>query len=287
MDILDAVVELLRRTATDLPSDVESALKSALPHERDHRAVSTLKATLDNIAIARKEHRPICQDTGVPVFFVTAARGTSYDGMVSVLTEAVKIATHTVPLRANAVDVLTGRNSGDGAGEGIPVVYFTEWLQDYHIIDLLLKGGGSENIGATYKLPDPSINAERDMEGVRRAVLDTVWRAQGKGCPPYVIGVAVGALKDDVAVLAKKQLLRKLSDRAENEAVAAFEKQLLHEINSLEIGPSGLGGHTTAIGVKVGLHARHPATFFVDVSFGCWAHRRRRLRFREGHATYE
>jgi len=287
MDILDAAVELLRKAATDLPTDIERALRAAQRHEKDPNAVSTLKVILENIATARAEQRPICQDTGVPIFFVTAARGTSYDGMVAVLTEAVRIATKCVPLRANAVDVLTGRNSGDGVGDGIPVVYFTEWLQDYHIIDVLLKGGGSENISATYKLPDSALGAQRDMEGVRRAVLDAVWRAQGKGCPPYVIGVAVGATKDDAALLAKKQLLRKLPDQGGNETVANFERGLLEEINSLGIGPAGLGGRATALGVKVGVHARHPATFFVDVSFGCWAHRRRRLRLREGSAVYE
>lgn len=287
MDTLDAVVELLRKAATDLPNDVETALRRTLKAETNPLAVATLNVTLQNVATARAERKPICQDTGVPVFFVTAARGTSCDGMVAVLTEAVRIATRIVPLRANAVDVATGRNTGDGVGDGVPIVYFSEWLQDYHIIDLLLKGGGSENIGATYKLPDAALGAERDMEGIRKAVLDAVWRAQGKGCPPYIVAVAAGATKDDAAVLAKRQLLRKLDDVAENSVASAFERRLLEDINTLSIGPAGLGGATTAIGVKVAFHARHPATFFVDVAFGCWAHRRWRLRLREGHAIYE
>ncbi len=287
MDVLHAVVELLKRTATDLPADVEFALRESLHREREPLAVSTLKVTLENIRLARHEGRPICQDTGVPIFFVTAARGTSYEGMVSVLSEAVRIATRELPLRANAVDPVTGINTGDGVGDGIPVVYFTEWQQDYHIIDLLLKGGGSENIGASYKLPDAALAAERDLEGVRRVVLDAVNRAQGRGCPPYIVSVAIAGTKDDAAVLAKRQLLRKLSDHSPNDALAAFEADILDEINSLSIGPAGLSGRTTALAVKAAAHARHPATYFVDVAFGCWAHRRRRIRLRGGEAVYE
>jgi len=287
MDIVQAVVELLKRAATDLPSDVEAAIAAYLKRETAPLPQSLLRATLENIRTARAERRPICQDTGVPMFFVTAARGTSYEGMVAVLSEAVRLATAQVPLRPNAVDPLSGTNTGDGVGDGVPIVYFTEWQQDYHLIDLLLKGSGSENVGASYKLPDASLAAERDVDGVRRVVLDAVFKAQGRGCPPYVIAVAVAGTKDAAAVLAKRQLLRKIPDRSENEALAAFERNLLADVNALEIGPGGLSGAATALAVKAAVHARHPATFFVDVAFGCWAHRRKRLRFREGHAEYE
>jgi fumarate hydratase class I len=287
MDILQAVVELLARAATDLPADVESALAASLKRESAALPRSFLETTMENIRVARAEKRPICQDTGVPIFFVTAARGTSYDGMVTVLTEAVRLATKSVPLRANAVDPFTGKNTGDGVGDGLPIVYFTEWLQDYHIIDLLLKGGGSENVGASYKLPDSDLGAERDAHGVRAVVLDAAFRAQGRGCPPYIIGVGIAATKDDAAVLAKRQLLRKLSDHGQRDVIASLERRLLDDINKLDIGPAGLSGGTTALAVKIGAHARHPATYFVDVAFGCWAHRRHRLRFRDGSATYE
>ena len=190
-------------------------------------------------------------------------------------------------MRPNAVDVLTGLNTGDGVGDGVPVVYFQEWQEDYSLIDLVLKGGGSENIGASYKLPDSSLSAQRDINGVRRVVLDAVFRAQGRGCPPYIVAVGVGGTKDDAAVLAKRQLLRKVTDKNEIRQLAGFEARLLDQINQLGIGPAGLSGRATAMAVKVGVHARHPATFFVDVAFGCWAHRRRRLRFRRGEAVYE
>ncbi len=287
MEIIEAVTHLLRKAATDLPRDVEGALSGCLESETNPQARSVISVILENIEVSRAEGRPICQDTGVPIFFVTAARGTSYEGMVDILKEAVRRATADVPLRPNAVDTLTGGNTGDGVGDGIPLVYFTEWQENYHIIDLLLKGGGSENIGASYKLPDAALAAERDLDGVRRVVLDALYRAQGRGCPPYIVAVAVAGTKDDAALLAKTQLLRKVHDRHPDKTLARFEADLLADINRLGIGPAGLGGATTALAVKAGVHARHPATFFVDVAFGCWAHRRWRLRLGRKGAVYE
>ena len=115
------------------------------------------------------------------------------------------------------------------------------------------------------------------MEGVRKCVLDAVVRAQGKGCPPYVIGVGIGASKDQVTVSAKAQLLRRLDDTAGSVVLSGFEKRIMRDINRLGIGPMGLGGKTTALAVKIGVNHRHPASYFVDVSFMCWADRRARL----------
>lgn len=287
MNLIEAIVGLLRRAATDLPPDIEEALSAVREAETGEMARSVLDGFLENVRIARDEGRPICQDTGVPMFFVTAARGTSHDGLVGVLTEATRRATREVPLRPNAVDVLTGANTGDGVGDGIPIVYFSEWQEDYSIFDLLLKGGGSENVGATYKLPDQDLGAQRDTDGIRRVVLDAVHKAQGRGCPPYIVGVGVAGTKDDACLLAKRQLLRKLDDKHEDSEIASFESALATQVNSLGIGPAGLSGACTALGVKVGMHARHPATFFVDVAFGCWAHRRWRMRFGRGKVLYE
>lgn len=287
MDLIKAVVGLLRRAATDLPPEVEAALSAARKAETGEMARSVLDGLLENIRIARDEGRPICQDTGVPMFFVTAARGTSHKGMLDVLAEATRRATREVPLRPNAVDVLTGTNTGDGIGDGMPIVYFSQWQEDYSLFDLLLKGGGSENIGATYKLPHADLGAQRDLDGIRRVVLDAVHKAQGRGCPPYIIGVGVAGTKDDACLLAKRQLLRKLDESHENSEIASFESALATQVNSLGIGPGGLSGACTTLGVKVAMHARHPATFFVDVAFGCWAHRRRRMRFGRGKVSYE
>ena len=278
LKLRDGIVELYRKVATSLPPDIEDAVKAAHAQEADSStAASTLAVIAENIKRARETFRPLCQDTGVPVFYVKVPVGLSHNELRSTILEATREATQKVPLRPNAVDVITEKNSGDNTGEGFPVIYFEETSGGTLTIDLMLKGAGSENAGQMYKLPLAEINAQRDLEGVRRCVLDAVQKAQGRGCPPYIIGVGIGATKDQVTRLAKEQLMRKLTDVNTARDLAELEQQLLGDINRLGIGPMGLGGKTTALGVKIGVNHRHPASYFVDVSVGCWAMRRGRL----------
>jgi fumarate hydratase, class I len=278
LKLRDGIVELYRKVATSLPPDIEEAVKAAHAQEADgSTAASTLSVIAENIKRARETFRPLCQDTGVPVFYVKVPVGLSHNELRNTILESTREATQKVPLRPNAVDVITEKNSGDNTGEGFPVIYFEETSGGTLTIDLMLKGAGSENAGQMYKLPLAEINAQRDFEGVRRCVLDAVQKAQGRGCPPYVIGVAIGATKDQVTRLAKEQLMRKLTDVNKARDLAELEQQLLGDINRLGIGPMGLGGKTTALGVKIGVNHRHPASYFVDVSVGCWAMRRGRL----------
>ena len=278
LKLRNALVKLYRQAATSLPSDVEDALRQASAQEKKgSNAASALSTILENISMARETKKPICQDTGVPVFFVKIPCGFSHLELRKDIISATRIATRTIPLRANAVDILTDKNSGDNTGLGFPVIYFEEIGGNKLTIDLMLKGAGSENIGQLYKLPLQELKAERDLEGVRKCVLDTVHKAQGKGCPPYSIGVGIGAAKDQVTRLSKEQLMRKLNDRNKHEMLATLEGRLLQDINRLGIGPVGLGGRTTAIGVKIGVNHRHPAAYFVDVSLFCWASRRARF----------
>jgi fumarate hydratase class I len=278
LKLRDGISELYKKVATSLPPDVEEALKSSLSSEEDNSiARTTLGFVLENVVSARESSRPICQDTGVPVFFVKVPMGLSQMELRNTILEATRIATERVPLRPNAVDVITEKNSGDNTGLGFPVIHFEETSGHTLIVDLMLKGGGSENAGQLYKLPLEDLKAQRDLDGVRKCVIDTVVRAQGRGCPPYVIGVGIGASKDQVTRLAKDQLMRKLNDTNPIEELAALEGRLLKEINGLGIGPQGLGGKITALGVKIGVNHRHPASYFVDVSVSCWATRRGRL----------
>jgi fumarate hydratase class I len=272
----DAIVKLYKKAATSLPSDVEAALRFAYEKERLN-AKAVLSAILENIRIARNTERPICQDTGVPVFFIKVPIGISHLELKGTIIEATRIATKKVPLRANAVDILTDKNSGDNTGIGFPVIYCEEAKDNRLTIDLMLKGSGCENVGQLYRLPLEELKAERDLEGVRKCVFDTVHKAQGRGCPPYIIGVGIGASKDQVTRLAKEQLLRNLRDTNKQKILSNLEKRLLRDINQLGIGPLGLGGRTTAVGVKIGVNHRHPASYFVDVSVCCWADRRARL----------
>ena len=278
LKLRDALVELYRRAATSLPSDVETALRQAREKEKKgSNAAAALSTILENITMARETEKPICQDTGVPVFFIKTPCGISHAALKKEIVSATRIATQNIPLRANAVDILTDKNSGDNTGAGFPVLYFEETIGHKLCIDLMLKGAGSENIGQLYKLPLPELKAERDLGGVRKCVLDTVHKAQGKGCPPYIIGVGIGAAKDQVTRLSKEQLMRDLDDRNRNDMLANLEARLFRDINRLGIGPVGFGGRTTAIGVKIGVNHRHPAAYFVDVSLFCWAARRARL----------
>lgn len=278
LKLRDGIVELYRKVATSLPPDVEERLRASLQSEEEGSAAhSFLSISLENVRMARDMARPICQDTGIPVFYVKVPMGLSQRELKETILDATRAATADVPLRANAVDVVTEANSGDNTGVGMPVIYFEEIQGSTLTIDLMLKGGGSENAGQLYKLPLEELKAGRDLEGVRRCVLDAVQKAQGRACPPYIIGVGVGGAKDLVTRLSKEQLLRKLSDVNKVEPLAALEARLLAEINELGIGPQGLGGKTTALGVKIGSTHRHPASYFVDVSVSCWATRRGRL----------
>ncbi len=278
LKLRDGIVELYRKVATSLPPDIEDAIKTAMPQETEGSiAASSLSVILENTKRARETARPICQDTGVPVFYLKVPFGLSQNALKETILEATREATEKVPLRPNAVDIITDRNSGDNTGIGLPIIYFEETPGGSLIIDLMLKGGGSENAGQTYKLPLEELGAERSLDGVRRCVLDAVQKAQGRACPPYIVGVGIGAAKDQVSRLSKAQLMRKLNDENRIEELAGLEKQLLAEINELGIGAMGMGGRKTALGVKVDVNHRHPASYFVDVSLGCWAMRRGRL----------
>jgi len=271
----NAIVELYRLAATSLPADIEAALWRALKKEkRGSAAGNALSAILENIKLARETLRPVCQDTGVPIFFVKMPCGFSLLEIENEIIRATRIATKNIPLRANAVDVLTDKNSGDNTGVGFPVIYFEETKYKKLTIDLMLKGSGSENIGQLYKLPLQELKAERDLEGVRKCILDAIHKAQGKGCPPYIIGVGIGATKDQVTKVSKEQLMRDLNDMNANATLAKLEKRILDDVNRLGIGPMGFGGKTTALAVKIGACHRHPASYFVDVSINCWASRR-------------
>jgi fumarate hydratase class I len=275
-NLQDAVVKLYKKAASSLPSDIEEAIVFSYQKEKS-KAKHALSIILKNIQISKKTGRPLCQDTGVPVFFIKVPSGISALYLKKEIINATRIATKTIPLRANAVDIITEKNSGDNTGIGFPGFYFEETKGEKIIIDLMLKGAGSENIGQIYKLPMEDLKAERDLSGVRKCVLDAVYKAQGKGCPPYIVGVGIGAARDQVTRLSKEQLLRKIGDMNKHKTLSQFEETLHKDINMLGIGPLGLGGNTTALGVKVAVNHRHPASYFVDISISCWADRRARL----------
>lgn len=282
MRLRELIINLYRKSATSIPSDIEDALSTAFNKEKGI-SKKAIKIILENINSSRVKQKPICQDTGVPIIFVKNQHCLSQAYIEKEIISATKIATKAIPLRPNAVDIISGINSGDNTGNGFPIIYFEETKSKELIIDLILKGAGSENVSQLYKLPDEKLNAERDFEGVERCILDSIFKAQGKGCPPYIIAVGIGATKDQVTKLSKEQLKRRLDDTNKDPLLNNMENRILEKINTLGIGPLGLGGKTTAFSVKIGLNHRHPASYFVDVSIACWAHRRASLicRFKD------
>jgi len=287
-DITEHLVQLVRATSTDLSPDVEHALRNACQKEADGSAAqAALETILENVRLSRETGRPICQDTGTPIFYVWHPVGVSQRALGEQIRNAVRIATERAYLRPNAVAALSGKNSGDNTGVDFPTIHFEEWEHDYLRISLLLKGGGSENCGCQYSVPSPEFQAGRDIAGVRKAVLDAAFKAQGFGCAPGVLGVGVGGDRVTSMQKAKEQLFRPLEDENPDPELDAFEKTLRDEVNQLGIGPMGFGGKTTGRGVKAGQRHRLPACFFVSGAYMCWADRRKTLTIRDGQATIE
>ncbi len=288
MELKDALVELLRRAATDLPPDVEKALREAYEREEDGTpAKAVFRTILENVRLAREKSTPICQDTGSIIFYVDFPVGEKEEVYRKAINAAAEEATKKQYLRPNAVNPITGKNSGNNVGINHPFIHFHQWDKDEVRIRLLLKGGGSENVGAQYKLPAPELKAGRDLEGVRKVVLDAVFKAQGKGCAPGTIAVAIGGDRVTSYMLSKEMLFRKIGERHPEPEIAEFERRLYNELNQLGIGPMGFGGKTTVLDVFVDYQHRHPATFFVAITYNCWAFRRKTLYIRNGEVSYD
>jgi fumarate hydratase class I len=288
-DLVEALVELIRRTSTDLPAPVETRLRAAMEAEEpDSSARRVLEAVLQNIALARQNSVPICQDTGTPYFLVKYPSSLNTLHLKSAIRAAVVQATQLLFLRPNAVESLSGANTGNNlGGQAFPLIECEEIESGPLTIDLLLKGGGCENCGAQRSLPSIELQAGRDLEGVRRAVLDAVHRAQGEGCAPGFLGVAIGGDRASAYQAAKQVLLQDPDRTNPDPDLADLEDRLLREANALGIGPLGLGGRSTLLGIHIAALHRLPASYFVTVSYMCWAYRRRRLIFTDGLAAYE
>lgn len=278
-DLTESIIELIRKTSCELPADIEAALTAARQQEEAGSAAEGVFATLsDNIHIARENSTPICQDTGTPIFYVHYPEGWSTRKLKAEIQAATAEATRLTYLRPNAVHSVSGKNSGDNVGDDyFPTIHFEEVEGDSLQIDLILKGGGCENVGAQYSLPDSRLKAGRDLEGVRKVVLDAVHKAQGQGCAPGVLGVTIGGDRGSSYLASKEALLRRLDEPNPDPQLDALENRITEEANQLGIGPMGFGGKTTVLGTKINVLHRLPASFFVSVSYMCWAYRRRRM----------
>ena len=272
--IEDTVVKLLQLAAVQLPPDVKVAIKRAYREETNETGKIQLEAIVKNIELAEKANTPICQDTGVIIFYVkVGAQAKGLDKIETALINATRRATREGPLRPNAVDPFTQKNTGDNTGRFIPYINWEITQGDTVEITAFPKGGGSENV-CTLGMLTPS----EGVNGLKKFVVDSVIKAGAMPCPPTILGVAVGGGADIVMRLAKAALLRPLDQPNPNPELAQLEKELYEAANSTGIGPMGLGGKFTVLGVKVDYAHRHPASYPVAVAFQCWAARRATAR---------
>lgn len=288
-DITEHILELVRLASTDLPADVEASIRRAVEQEEPGSAArGALETILKNVELARQNSTPICQDTGTPIFYVYYPPGWSTRQLRQQIEAAVVQATKKAYLRPNSVNSLTGKNSGNNlGGSHFPSIHCKEVEGDTLTVELMLKGGGCENVGAQYSLPNTALNAGRDLAGVRKVVLDAVYQAQGKGCAPGILGVAIGGDRGSGYYASKEALYRRLDDHNPDPQLDGLEKRLVDEANQLGIGPMGFGGKTTLLGARLTHLNRLPASYFVSVSYMCWAYRRHKMTLIDDQVNYE
>src|ERR1700693_4970362 len=277
-----SLLELITQTSTNLPPDVRAGMSIAAKDETpDTQSSQAFDIFLSNIDRAVDDTGPICQDTGMPTFYVHTPVGVNQIRIKKAIQEAVAEATRLGKLRPNSVDSLTGKNSGNNLGEETPVIHFEQWEENEIEVKLILKGGGCENKNIQYSVPctlDHLGRADRNLEGVRKCVLHAVWQAQGQGCAPGAVGVCIGSDRAHGYQLAKEQLFRTLDDVNPHPALAKLETGVMEEANKLGVGAMGFGGKASLIGCKIGAANRLPASFFVSVAYDCWAFRRLGVR---------
>jgi fumarate hydratase subunit alpha len=258
-EVVEATVRALRRAETELPDWVLGLIRAAAEREINPVARLHLQFMLESARLAGSEGVPLCQDTGLPIFRVEQGRDLRLDfDLGEALAEGVRIATREIPLRPNAVDPLVRKNSGDNTGPGIPALILEKVEGSGLRLTAFPKGAGSENmslVGMLNPADDPF-----DF------ILRTVAERAANACPPLFLGIGLGGTFDLAARLAKHALFS-LPGNSER------EQDLLRKINKLGIGPMGLGGETTALGIRIESAFCHTASLPVAVNFQCWAHR--------------
>ncbi len=277
-----SLLELIRVTSTVLPRDVVRAISAGQgQEEQGTNAAYALDVIQCNIGMAKEKSQPLCQDTGSILVYVNAPVGYDLCAFEEATIAAVKEATAKGYLRQNSVDSVTGANSGNNIGLGTPDIHIHPWREEHVQVSLMLKGGGCENVGAQYTLPNAKFGG-RDLQGVENAILDCVLQAQGQGCGPGILGVCIGGDRASGYAASKTEFLRLIDDVNADPVLAALEERIVAKANLSGIGPMGFGGKTTLLGCKIGKLNRVPASFFVTISYMCWAFRRQAVTLTRG-----
>lgn len=270
--IKDVTVELLKNAVTTLPKDIKEGLNRAYEIEEGNIAKMQLKNILDNINLAESSLLPMCQDTGIHVFYVTYGETLPDDvekNVEDAINEGVKEGTKVIPLRPNAVHPITRENPGDNTGLRMPYINHRFSHEDYLEIAVMPKGAGSENMSALTMLV-PS----QGSKGIKEFVVETIVNSGGKPCPPTIVGMGIGGSADISMKLAKEALLRPIDIRHPEVKIAEMENDLYEAINTLGIGPMGLGGKTTVLSVNIEYAYCHTASLPVAINLQCWAARK-------------
>ena len=270
-DLTSFVMELHRKTAIVLPRSVKDALELAYQREDNEIAKGQLETIRKNISIAEERSVPVCQDTGIPIFFIKKSKDFDrMDELKESLVVGTEKATKAIPIRENVIHPLTKANKGTNTGWGMPFVYYDLHDEPYTEVTLLLKGFGSEAKTSLAYFPT-SVDVEK---GIIKFVLECVRKALGEPCPPYIIGIGAGGTSDIAAYLAKKAFMRlPLGKACKDEHAAALEKKILDAVNATGVGPMGFGGKTTALAVHMEICGTHTGAVPVVVAFQCWADR--------------
>jgi fumarate hydratase subunit alpha/L(+)-tartrate dehydratase alpha subunit len=280
-----AAKELYIRALKFLPPDVTTAIEKAYARETNDTAKSIFETILQNIEIAKNEQLLICQDTGLPIYFVKIGSRFPADGakISAALEKGAKAATLDHPFRGSSTHPISRINPQTSVGKGLPVIHW-EFEEHSELLDILMvpKGSGSENMSAMNMfIPADGVAA------LKKFVLDTVVKSGGNPCPPGIIGVGIGGTADLVGVLAKKAICRPVGSSNPDQELAEMEKGLLEAINATGIGPMGLGGDTTALAVHIESAYTHITLNPVAVNTQCWAARRMRAKIdRNGRVEY-
>ncbi len=272
------VFNLLRLANTKLPLDIGWALEAGAAWETNKIAYSQLGAIMDNVKKAELLGRPMCQDTGIPIFYV---KGKFDSSIRKDITDGLRRATKEIPLRPNTVDPLTRKNSGDNLGKGMPIIHFIPTDDDFTEITVLLKGAGSENMTRLGML-----NPSDGLQGVKKFIIDSVLDAGGRPCPPGIVGVGLGGTSDECVAMAKEALVIPIDVENKDPELKQLEGDLFVEINKSGLGPMGLGGSTTVLAVRIKTACCHTASLPVAVNIGCWATRRASAKISNGGVEY-
>jgi fumarate hydratase subunit alpha len=275
--IEDTVVNILRLANTKLPPDIGWALEAAAGWETDAAASSQLGSILDNVKKADLLGRPMCQDTGIPIFYVS---GRIPPGISRDIARGVEKATRTIPLRPNTVHPITRKNDGNNLGKGMPVIHYHPTDDDFLEITVVPKGAGSENMTRLGML-DPADG----VDGIKDFIVSAVLDAGGRPCPPTVVGVGIGGTAETCMQMAK-EVLAGPTGETEDKDIREMEEDLFIRLNGSGLGPMGLGGDTTVLAVRIRTAYCHTASLPVAVNIGCWAARRASVRITGKGVTY-